>query len=253
MEIRFKRHKMVIYMLCSILSVMNCCAQNNKDSAMEIFKTLSSKYANEKYLSFDINYSYRSESDMSVIIDSLSGKIRVNEKKYHVKLGNTEMICDNNYNVILFKEDTLMYLTKPSSSGVSNPVLLLDSMFQKIPNITTSLAETKDEQLVTINFPKGMDYRQAQFFINKRTGYLKKIKYVVKSTQLLSAASKSQTSNSSLQNEWGVVESDFYNYSKGQFNDSEFDSNKYFKKDGTEYKPTDAYRQYKIFIGSPGL
>jgi hypothetical protein len=227
-------------------------AQTNKDSAMNIVKELCNKYNTSKYLSFKVDYSYRNEDNPEVLQDSLAGQVKINENNYHIVLGNTETIRNNNYNVMLFKEDTLMYISKPASSNL-NPLSVMDSLLNQISNMDVSLTKTRWQNIITINYPEGGDYKKAQLFIDIKSGYLVRIKYIVRIALLINPSDRAAVSNNSIQNNWALIESAYSQYQQSAFNDSEFDDKRYFIKDGKEYKPTEAYKQYKIFTASPGL
>jgi hypothetical protein len=228
--------------------------QVSTDSAISFFRKVCKTYSNVNYLSFKIRYTYANESYPAVVLDSLQGKIEMNKENCHMQLGTTETISNTNYNIILFKEDTLMYLSKPQSGTASfSRFSLIDSFFLKTKGLAVSMITHKGLIILTINFPAGMDYKKIEYSIDSATYYLRKVKYLVKTTDLLDPAAKAVADNGPMNDQWAIVESSFDNYATGQFNDTEFDDAKYFKKEGTEYKTTDDYRQYKIFKASPNL
>ncbi|HTB51798.1 MAG TPA: hypothetical protein VK718_03410 [Ferruginibacter sp.] len=226
-------------------------AQANKDSAINLFRETSNKYNGMHYLSFRMDYSYRNDANPKVLLDSLMGEVMVNGDNCHIILGNTETIRNNDYNIMLFKEDTLMYISKPKIITL-NPITILNNLITQLSNEDVSLVIKRSLGIITINFPIGNDYKKIEFFINLKSGYLIKVRYIVKATQLINEEDR-PLADKDIQNEWAIVECNYDNYKVGAFNDSEFDVKKYFIKDGKEYKPTEAYKQYKIFIASPGL
>jgi hypothetical protein len=229
-----------------------CNAQTNKDSAIILFKNLIDKYNHTDYLSYRLEYTYREDSNPKVVLDSIRGYVMMSKENYHLVLGNTETIHNDKYNIILFKEDSLMYISK-SSVGSINPVSILDSMFTKIKGIEILLTDKKRAQLITLNFPDGMDYKSAEYFIDGKTGYLLRIRYKVNAIQMLNPADRSNAANTLLANKWGIVQCLYSKHETGKFTDNEFDDKKYFIKEASEFKPTDAYKKYKIFLASPGL
>jgi hypothetical protein len=227
-------------------------AQSNEDSAINIFKELCTKYKNADHLSFRLHYSYRNEINQRPL-DSLMGNVMINKNDYHVQLGNTEIIHNSNYNIMLFKDDSLMYLTKSDSvKTVSNPVSLIDTMLLKIKGLNIFLSKNQWNQLITINFPAGMDYKQIIFFIDTKTGYLTKTKYVLKAS-LIENNNHTALGTSKGLNEWVIVETILNHYQNNTFGDNEFDDKKYFTKEEGGYRTTSAYKGYKIFEGGTNL
>jgi hypothetical protein len=229
-------------------------AQTNRDTALIVLENLMNKYHNTDYLSFDQEYTYMEDSKPNLVLDSMRGNVQMNKGNYHLILGNTETIHNDRYNVILFKDDSLIYISKPSVGKImANPIGILDSMLIKEKSIDISVVQKRKLEIVVLNFPDGMGYKTAEFIVDEKTGYLLHVKYRVNALQMLDPASKIAAANTSLANEWGTVQSRYYKYAKGTFDDNEFDEKKYFIKDGTEFKPTGTYKQYKIFLASPGL
>jgi hypothetical protein len=250
------KKKSIINILIALLAFLPIAgySQTNKDSALTILTRLVDKYNNTDYLSFNIEYTYRDDAKPTVVLDSLFGGVRMNKESYHLVLGNTETIHNKVYNLILFKEDSLMYISKSLVGKIaSNPVSVLDSMLTKIKDVEISLTIRKNVQIITLNFPEGMDYKSAEFVIDEKTGYLLRARYKVNEIEMLDPMARNNTNNMALINKWGIVQSHYSRYQTGAFNNGEFDEKKYFIKTGTDFKPTDAYKQYKIFLASPGL
>jgi hypothetical protein len=247
-----KNRKLVFILMIMVVSFNNTYGQSNKDSAIAVFKKLHDRYTNIAYLSFDIAYYYSNLSNPNLLVDSLKGKAEINKVNNHLVLGNTEIITNNKYNIILFKEDTLMYLSKPQNSSVTNPVSVIDSLLKTLSKLDVALSQKKGVQVVTISFPKGSSYEKAVFSIDEK-GFLRKTVYILKSNLLLSAPDQASAEARPSQDEWGVLECKFYNYQTGKFNNTVFQESRYFKKDIAGYKATDEFKQYKIFIASPGL
>jgi hypothetical protein len=247
--------KFRLYVIVMMLLSAHAEAQISTDSAMGLLKKMSIVYANTPYLGFDMTYKYMNESAPSDVIDSLSGRIELNKRDYRFSLGTTQSICNKNYNIILFGEDTLMYIVKPSSQQPFAALALLDSMMLKVQGLDIREDISGGNILLKIMFPQGMLYKTLEYKIDAATGYLRQSKCVMKASAL--AGTSFQTpglGKPGMQgDDWGIVESVYFNYQTGQFDDNEFDASRYFTKEGTQFKTTPAYSRYKIFLGSPNL
>jgi len=229
-------------------------AQASKDSAIILFKNVIENYQNTHYLSFNIEYTYTEDEKPNIAAETIQGQMKMNKENYHLILGNTETIHTDKYNITLFKDDSLIYISKASVGKITaNPVSMLDSMLIKIKNIEISLTHKRKVQTIVLDFPKGMNYKTATFMIDEKTKYLLQVSYRLNALEMVDAAARNSEARDSLANEWGMVQSYYSGYETGKFDDNEFDEKKYFTKNGKEFKPTEAYKQYKIFLASPGL
>jgi hypothetical protein len=245
----------LIAILIAILPVMGYAqTAANKDSALALFKEMINTYRRAGYLSFQLEYTYKNAANPEVVLDSINGQVKMNKDNYHLLLGNTETIHNDKYNVTLYKQDSLIYVSKSSiEKNIINPVSIIDSMLTKIHNIDISLTSKRNLQIISINFPDSTNYKSAEFVIDKKNGYLFQVRYKVNITQMLGHSENNNPKGASQESKWGLIRTRYYNYKVNTFDDSEFDDKKYFIKKGSEFKPTDLYKHYKIFIATPGI
>jgi hypothetical protein len=237
---------MVTVFLCVALTGLSQDIENRK--LMDEMNKLQSLYLGVNGLSFGVKYLYASESNPRQYLDSLKGEMDIAGNRFRIVLDNTETVMNEKYLIHVFKEDKLLYLSAPANSvGNENPVSLLSSAFAAIKNLTYTIESANGLKTITVNFPSGLQYKKMAFVIDSRTGLLSKVKYVVKTGQLMDA--NTYTGG----DEYSIVECLFLNYKAGITNLSLFDEKDYFFIKDNQYKPTEKYKDYSIFLGSPNL
>lgn len=248
--------KKIIFLLVNACGWCMCLyAQRSTEnqSVLNILTQVHTAYSQQQNLSFDMFFVYTSADSSNIILDSLSGQMQLSNNRYHWNIGTTEMIADSQYAVILFKDDKMMYLTKPSQNSMPiNPIEKLDSSLLAIPGLQTITRSEKELTTVELNFPKENAYKKIIFTLERKTYLLKDIDMVVK-TELLQNGNTFKAEQLKTDSSYAHVKVKYFNYSTESIDDSVFNMDSYFKKINRDFSPVPAYADYKIFIGSPNL
>lgn len=228
-----------IMIIILLTSGINSFAQTDaRKEALELMRKLVKTYAPLSGLSFDIAYKYSMEKTPGVYLDSLSGQCKIMGDRYWYQLDSTESIKTSDYLVMVFREDEVIYLAKPSANmQANNPLAMIDSLLFQNNKISFEVKNEKLWQNLVMNFPAGSAYKKIEYRIDKLTGFLTNMIAIVKNEA----------------SEYAIVESRFFNYKLGQMDQTVFDANRYFRKNGSEYIAVAPFEQYKVFLGSPGL
>ncbi|SRR6266496_753084 len=238
----------------SVLLQIHVLAQEQQtDKAIQVFDTLKQAYQNATGLSFDVKYTYTNETKPDNVLDSLSGKFEISQDNYRYLLDSTETIHNDKYTIILFREDKIMYLTKPSLAVSANPIEAIGEFFKNNKDVSCQLNTAHNTKVLSIHYPPGMVYKQINLTIDTATGYLVKAEYIVQTKLLMETQPQDEQANQNQYDEYARVEADFSNYKIGSIDSNEFDENRFFQRDGKNFKTTDPYKTYKIFIGSSNL
>ena len=224
---------------------------DNKAAAIAALKKLTMVYQSAPFLSFDIAYYYSGEERPGIYLDSLKGNFKMSGNRYWYLLDSTETMVDTASVVILYKEDKIMYLSKPSSQTKDvNPLALLDSFLLADHTIQYSLVSTGGQQVITIRFAGNGVYKEMDYYVDAASGLLVKSRALVKAEQLYDPEIRSQVNAG---NAYAVVETRFTHYRQNSFDAAVFNTRRYFKKEGSDFITTPSYSMYKIFLGKPGL
>ena len=216
------------------------------------------KQMNETYnrkLSFGIRITYASEKQPGIVQDSAKGGIEYADNNYHYWLDSVETFVNKSYSLTLFKKDKVMYLSRPSSLGpMPDPVQQMRTVLQKTGYKRCTVTQQGAVKTLRIDFGPDGAYRQLEMSIDKKTGYVTSMRYLIKTMMLLenNTAANADQVNAEY-GEYAIVQTTFDHYQLlpadyGGFNESSF-----FYKDGQEFKTTAAYNDFKIFTGSPNL
>lgn len=231
--------------------VLNSRAQRDaKKEALEEMKKLVQLYRSSEGLTFDIAYKYALESMPGQTIDSLDGQCKLLGDRYWYRLDQTESIRTGDYVIMLFREDDIMYLARPSANALPvNPVAMIDSLLLRQEHVTCQVAEEKQWRSIALSFGVQSPYKRVEYRIDKQTGFLQKMITTVRANEL----EQSDAEQSNDQVSYRIIEAAFSNYRRGSFDISLLEPGRYFKKEGKEYVSVAPFENFKIFLGSPGL
>ena len=236
-------------------------AQTGKEAILPLLKALQQTYTASSFLSFDIMYRYAPESSPKQYEDSMSGQVKISGKHHWMKLANTETISTDDCMIALFKDDQVMFLSRPlsgSGTGVQSSLMggagalwisAIDSLLSKTDEVTAKLEESSGTRKLIIEYLKPTACKSMTFIIDKRTGLLSSIVSVVHARQLYDVSVQEKVTGDTFVN----MEANFSNYSKAAFDAGLFNSNHYFYKRDGKYVCTETYQGYSVYLGSSGL
>lgn len=237
-----------------LLSCGAASAQNDiKKTVLQELYQLQKRYSSEAGLSVDLKYTYSGESKPEVILDSLSGEIQFFGNGYRLKIEQTETIKNDKYAIVLFGEDSLMYISasKNTSSDPFSPTAMIDSSILNAEDARYAITNNENLKYLIITYPDASPYKTIRFVIDKHTGLL------VKSIMVLRTEFLTSTNGATVELQgyeaYAIVETSFSNYKKENKKDASIDETLFFTRSGKEFIPTEKYRNYKIFIGTPNL
>lgn len=247
-------HRMYIIMFGLLLFMQQPVkAQAANDTATLFTEIRQLQDVYKSPLSFDIKYTYASERRPDTILDVLYGKMEISGNSYHYWLDSVETLVNNNYNITLFKTDKVMYLAKPAAVNTVDPVQQLRTVLAKAGFSSCSIQQQGTQKIVRIDFPAGGAYRRIEMSIDKKTGYVMYMRYIMKTELLMESNAGASEATNAEYGEYAVVQTTFENYKPLTANYIRFDESSFFYKEGREFKATAPYHEYKIFTGSPNL
>jgi hypothetical protein len=245
--------KKIVISLIGIISIASVYAQTGERlKVREAVKALADHYREASFLSFDIVYKYASEEKPSIYLDSMRGSYKINGSEYWYSLDSTEAMGNKDFSVILFKEDKMIYVSRPSKILPSaNPLALLDSFLLKNENINVGILDLEDQQKITLEFKDERSaYKKIEYFIDKKSGLLSRMVNLVRSDQLIAPGAQTVAERGV---QYVIMETVFTHYRQKNFDEKQFDSGRYFKKEAGQFVPVTPFETYSIFLGTPNL
>jgi len=251
------RYWILILLNCiSLAGAMKGLAQPNPeiDKVIAVMKELQTAYA-RKPVAFDIKYTYSNERSPEVILDSLHGKMEISGTDSRCLLANTETIHNSRYTILLFREDKIMYLAKGDSAGhgMTDPLQLVKTVLEKAGIASCEIADSSRFKMVRMRFRLGAPFRQMEMAVDTTTGHLSRMRYVVKTALLTGNTAGDETLKAQGYDEYAIVQAFFDHYRGISPDPARFNEQAFFYREGNDFKVTQAYQDYKIFIGSPNL
>jgi hypothetical protein len=227
-------------------------AQSRQDAekVMQVMKEVQAFYS-ARPQSFNIYYTYSNEHTPGKILDSLNGKMELSRESYRYVIGNTETIHNKRYTVVLFKEDMLMYVAASDSSQKQvNPLLPMKESLERTGVSRCEITHKDSKKLIQISFKEGAPYKHMELTLDTLSEHLLSMRYIVKTALLMDAQ---DTAPGSEYDEYAIVQAVLNNYKQLPADENRFDEKQFFSREGDKLKVTPAYKEYKIFIGSPNL
>jgi hypothetical protein len=239
----------VVLLLALIGQQVKAQTANDTASLFAEMKQMNEIY--KRSLSFGIKITYASEKEPGVVQDSVEGGMEYADSIYHYWLDSTETFVNKNYSVTLFKKDKVMYLSKPSTLGpLLDPVQQMRAVLQKTGYRSCAITQQGAVKTLHIDFGPDGAYRELDMNIDKKTGYVTSMRYIIKTSM---APGNAVASANQLNAEYAIVKTTFDHYQLLPADYAGFNESSFFYKDGQEFKTTSAYNDYKIFTGSPNL
>ncbi|WP_143708723.1 hypothetical protein, partial [[Flexibacter] sp. ATCC 35208] len=145
--------------LLIIMAICYCpvCAQDTAAIAkvMQLVRQVQDRIITVP-TSYYILYTYANEHTPAILLDSMRGTVEIDGTNYHSILDSTETIHNSKYNIVLFKEDKVMYLASSTPGEVStNPMQQMLAFLDSAHNSTCLFSRNKSQVKVFINFPSG--------------------------------------------------------------------------------------------------
>jgi hypothetical protein len=218
-----------------------------------VLKTLRDGYGKDPF-SFDLKYIYANEHTPGKILDSLTGRIETDGTNYHSLLDNTETIHNEKYNIVLFKEDQIMYLSTGATAAASvDPLAQMETVLKQSGATSCTILKSGKNNIINIGFAPDGPCKKMEITIDTVAHRLISMEYVVKTALLTETPDDNDKAATEGYDEYAIVRASFYNYKALNPDSSRFDDRTFFYKEGTEFKTTAAYNNYKIFVATPNL
>lgn len=242
----------IVSLLLILLNTKSVSGQQAAPSELtKLLLDLQSKYQENKDLSMRVVYTYADEHHPDVVLDSSVASIDIDSNSYHCLVDSTDIYANDSFTVVLFKEEKIMYVSRTHlKSALYNPAIMLDSLMRMNKQLHAQIEETNAEKIIVLTFPEGSKYRKIELTLDKESGFLTGIDYLLKTQLLLDEGEKRLAD--SLTESYAILKARFIrtprthhlkNYSPEMF----------FVKQQDHIYPTAAFKDYQVMVGSSVL
>lgn len=204
-------------------------------------------------VSYDVRYIYASELHPDIVLDSMKGSVSIYNKACRYQLDNMETVANGSYNIVLFRQEKLMYIVKAVEGATPDPLDRVRKMLGNAGVQRYIIKEENHQKIIHINFLPEADCREMEVAMDERTGQLQTVKYVVKTALLMQTPAAMEDKVEAEYGSFAIVQESFFHYQPLTKVPDWLDAQHFFYKDGDELKTTPAYNEFKIFKGSPNL
>ncbi|GAO44441.1 hypothetical protein [Flavihumibacter petaseus] len=231
-----------------ILVIMTGSLQAQQAQYMRELKSAAAVFLDTGYLHVDLVYKYSNEATPLQIEDSLRGSIKIWGKRFWYALSNTEATCDDSVAVIVFKEDQLLYLTRPSGQHLlQQQFSLLDSLSDGRFQSAISVSADGRQRKYVVKFLNPQYYKELEFWTDNK-GRLVKTRQLLH-RRLLDANAPID----GVAGNWVFVEVSFLHVNRNDFNPADFDTQKLVRKEQNGWVAQAPYQHYSVFKANPSL
>jgi hypothetical protein len=253
MKRMYKKIVMLALLLGMGFSLVAVAQSSNLAAAKKLLAGLQQTYHTNNLLSFDVQYTYTNESRPDSVLDSLSGRLTLLGDNYRYAIDRMVTVKNDRYTILLFEADKLMYLSRPQTTASADPVRMLDSLLKSTPGMQVSIGEQKQVKKLQLRMPAGLQYKTVEMAIDKQSGYLTGITYLVKTDALVNPAERHGNAEAEGYEAYARVTARFSHYQTAAADSALFNEAAFFTRNGKTFTPVDQYKDYKIFLGSPNL
>lgn len=229
--------KIIFYI--TILLIVWCpkpaTAQSSMPSTLE---KIRKAYADQPNLSFSMQYLYSKETAPNTYIDSLSGEYKLCGTLVWSMLDSVETIANADYHLTVYHKEKLLFVDQAENQA-SVSLQFLDSLMKR-DNVV--LTKESSGQL-TFTFPENSSYRTATLVYNPSTYLIEKISYSLPGVP----GAEDFTADAYL------IQLRFFAYHYDPIDKAIYAVDKYVKRDGSNFLPSEKYADYNILIGSSNV
>lgn len=226
--------------------------QAEQQQVVQLLQKVKERYQHLNDVYMDIKYYYANERTPGKYLDSIQGSLVLREGAYKINMQQVETTTNEHYSISLFKEDHLMYLSRPSSMRSFNPTAVLDSLFNRLKGVRCSVTTENGLQVAKVELPSPDIYKSMAFVVDTVTGYLVKSILVLKTEYMTQGADPASLKQQGY-DEYAIVETRFSGFRQEKLADDFFSESRFFTRTDKDFQVTDAYRDYKIFVATPNL
>ncbi len=239
---------LLLFVFSCTLPVARLQAQPEQKYLRQI-RVAAAAFTDTAYQHFDICYRYASAETPGRFEDSLTAGFKTWRNRFWYTASNTEVVSDDSLAVVLFKDDQLIYLTRPGqANALSGQFALLDSLLGGKYPVAVSAEKQGSVMHYRVEFIQPVYYKIFECWINEKGRILKTRQLVNRmlAEQQFSAATQPGSA-------WISIELEFRQYPGNDFRPEWFDTRRVVTKENNEWVARSPYQHFTVFKANPKL
>jgi hypothetical protein len=245
------RNVRILFVMVILLTGV-CQKEIKAQTPQEILYSIYGKYDSLANMTFDIKYTYGSDTLYGdYIYDVLEGTYTMYGKKAMFRLGDIEYLQNDSFFVAVYNKDEMIIVADPKKSNSGSYLPLRDQMDSLMAasaahyTITTTLNDSTGH----IIFTRADSLAQFNSFVieyDAENKFLRSLNYVFTEDATLpnSTVDKLRTRR---------LKVEFLHHRFDNFSDQLYDENKYVFFENGECKPVSKYAGFRVFYSRTGV
>ncbi|NML37497.1 hypothetical protein HHL17_09875 [Chitinophaga sp. G-6-1-13] len=198
-----------------------------------------------------VEYRYSNESTPAVLLDSKKGMMTVDSSRYFQFIGNTEMLHNDRYDIAVFNDDSLIYITNATAATQSaRPFYNLKEMLKDSLLAGCTINSKGSTKTVRFLFHPNVSYKWVEVVADTVKMRVMTVNMVMRTSLMMNGAEPGEGYE-----EYALMSirlSDYQSLKPGAIANI-FDEKRFFHKTDKSLIPSAAYAGYQVFSGSPQL
>lgn len=222
----------------------------------QVLAQVYNSYDNLKYLSFDVKYTYTSDTvNGDFVHDVLQGSYTLAGSKAKFNIGDIEFMQNDSFFITIYNNDKIILVADPRNANAGKELPMrqvMDSLVNTLSHYNIQVSGVEDT--VTLNLTAVDDTAQfLKFSLSYDTvqKVLYNIEYVFEEpVQITATDTLTTTRQRATRIKRFKVE--FHNYRFDNFSETVYDENQFIFFENGECKPVEKYNDFRLFYSRTG-
>ena len=195
-------------------------AQTDSATIRGFLTKIQQAYSKGHFLDFNMRYYYANADQPQLYLDSLAGRIQMDQENCRMTLAGIETIITGKYAIQINPTDKSIYLAAARKASAANPVGMVDSILAHIKGVQVAVTKGAHDISLALDFPPDQAYTRILIRIDAKTGYLQRITYALNTARLIGQEMIKGSGSASPYGSQGNMEIVFSDYHQGNFDES---------------------------------
>jgi len=237
-------------------------AQNAVLTASQTMQSVYQNYDSIKYLSFDVKFTYGSDTLLGVFdSEKMDGSYTMAGKRAKYRLGDIDFMQNDSFFIAVYNKDKLILVDEPKTKNIGTQLPMrqqMDSLMLGYANHYTFTNYNQSVDTGVILLVRADSLAQFDKFsitYDKRNNMLCQVSYEYKEPAQLDTAAiailMASTNSTTPPMQKKRLNIQFLNYRFDNYDDAVYDINNYIWFENGVCKPVAKYDDYKIYNSKP--
>jgi hypothetical protein len=226
-------------------------AQKDSGAIRGFLAKIQQAYSKGHFLDFTMRYYYANADQPQLYLDSLAGRIQMDNENCRMTLAGIETIITGKYAIQINPTDKSIYLAEARRAAAANPVGMVDSILAHIQGVQVTVTKDTRRESLTLDLPPDQAYSRITILIDAKSGLLQRISYALNTASLVGEDMLKGPSSYGSHGNMDIVFSDYH---QGEFDAGLFREDNFFTRIAAgHFEPAARYKDYHLYLASSNL